>query len=154
MVNYETKRCIVRPFELDDIEDVMVYRNNLEWMEFQGYKGKTKEEYAEGLLRLINLSEGCQLAIFEKDLNKVIGDVYLIINNQTLKFGYTINPEYARRGYTFEVMDMIIEEMKDVITTFKAGVDKKNIASIKLLEKLGLKYSHLEDEDLIYIMNN
>jgi len=39
-IPFETRRCHIRPFEEGDIEAFMSYRNNLDWMRLQGFKGK------------------------------------------------------------------------------------------------------------------
>ena len=40
-----TERCLIRRFEAPDIDDFMVYRNDMDWMKYQGFKGLTKQEY-------------------------------------------------------------------------------------------------------------
>ncbi|KAB2863272.1 MAG: N-acetyltransferase, partial [Exiguobacterium chiriqhucha] len=32
MMTFTTTRCLIRPFEQDDIEPFMAYRNDLDWM--------------------------------------------------------------------------------------------------------------------------
>ena len=45
-----TERCLIRRFEEPDIDDFMVYRNDMDWMKSQGFKGLTKQEYEDALL--------------------------------------------------------------------------------------------------------
>ena len=33
-----TPRCFIRDFRIEDIPTVMTYRNDLEWMKYQGFK--------------------------------------------------------------------------------------------------------------------
>ena len=44
---FETKRLIIRAFQEQDMDQFMEYRNNLEWMQYQGFKDKSKDEYIE-----------------------------------------------------------------------------------------------------------
>jgi ribosomal-protein-alanine N-acetyltransferase len=44
----------------------MVYRNDAEWMKYQGFKRLTKEDYEAELLRVLTLVRGIQLAIVNK----------------------------------------------------------------------------------------
>lgn len=44
----------------------MVYRNDAEWMKYQGFKGLTKEDYEAELLGVLTLVRGIQLAIVNK----------------------------------------------------------------------------------------
>lgn len=36
----QTKRCIIRPFNESDINRFMDYRNDMDWMQYQGFKGR------------------------------------------------------------------------------------------------------------------
>ena len=42
ILNIYSKRCVIRPFNADDIEPFMAYRNDAEWMQYQGFKSLTK----------------------------------------------------------------------------------------------------------------
>lgn len=37
-----TAHCRLRQFEEQDIDDFMVYRNDMDWMRYQGFKGLTR----------------------------------------------------------------------------------------------------------------
>lgn len=37
-----TPRCFIRDFRIEDIPTVMTYRNDLEWMKYQGFKNRKK----------------------------------------------------------------------------------------------------------------
>ncbi|BEP29883.1 GNAT family N-acetyltransferase [Helicovermis profundi] len=147
MKKIETQRCIIRTFLEEDINDFMIYRNNEEWMIYQGFKGLSKEEYQEILMKEFSLNDGVQLAIEEKSNKHLIGDIYLKQCEDEFWIGYTINPIYARQGYAFEAAKGIMEWIK--YTGGKkiyAGVLPENIASIELLKKLGFKYTETEED--------
>ncbi|GCF92127.1 hypothetical protein NRIC_00180 [Enterococcus florum] len=40
-----TKRCTIREFIEEDIPAFVLYHNDDDWMRYQGFKGRTKEEY-------------------------------------------------------------------------------------------------------------
>lgn len=40
-----TPRCFIRDFRIEDIPTVMTYRNDLEWMKYQGFKNREKAAY-------------------------------------------------------------------------------------------------------------
>ncbi|TLG71745.1 GNAT family N-acetyltransferase [Culicoidibacter larvae] len=153
-MNITTQRCSVRPFEKSDIKAFMAYRNNMEWMQYQGFKGLSEQQYIEGLLNTQHtLYEGIQLAIIHNELDILIGDFYLKQVGKVMLIGYSISPDMARQGYAYEVVSVMIDQLvrKD-IDYIKAGVDKENVASIALLKKLGFEYiGFIEDED-IYIL--
>ena len=76
MIN--TERCIVKCFEEKDLDSFMTYRNNDEWMKYQGFKNLTKDEYRESLLVPFDLKVGAQLAIVDKVTDGLLGDIYLV----------------------------------------------------------------------------
>lgn len=155
-----TDRCLILPFEEKDIDGFMKYRNNDDWMKYQGFKGLTKEEYIEKLIDNNSLEgensfeKGKQLAIINKISNDLIGDVYLKQENNTFWIGYTINPIYSRQGYAYEVALAVIKWIKGKGEyCIKAGVLPENIPSINLLKKLEFTYLCEEDDEDIYVLN-
>ena len=152
MIKIETKRCIVRCFLEKDIEAFMGYRNDEVWMQHQDFKGRSKEEYEKALLKESSLEEGMQLAIVIKTNQELIGDLYLKQCEDTFWMGYTINPAYARQGYTYEATRALIEWIiGQGSRKVYAGVLPENIASIQLLKKLGFHYTETDEYgDKIY----
>jgi RimJ/RimL family protein N-acetyltransferase len=145
----ETKRLIIKDFEIDYINDFMDYRNNLVWMKFQGFKGLAKKEYEDNLLREFALEKGMQLAIVKKSNMKLIGDLYLRLEKRTLVIGYTINPLYSRKNYISEACLALIEWSKvNKIEKLKAEVNPQNLASIAVLNKLKFRYTKQNEFDL------
>ena len=150
-IPFETERCRIRPFEESDIEAFMSYRNNLDWMQFQGFKGKKYLEYKAALLQKPKFNEGVQLAITDKQTGVLLGDLYLKLEQNTGWIGYTIAPQYARQGFAFEVVSQLLLQLQQAgLTQVKAGVEEQNLASIQLLKKLGFKQIDTEENELIF----
>jgi RimJ/RimL family protein N-acetyltransferase len=150
-VYIETKRCALEPFKEVYIDVFMEYRNNEQWMQYQGLKGLTKEEYIEIIVSNTSLEQGLQVALLNRYTKKLLGDVYLKQEDTVLWVGYTVHPLYSRQGYAYEaLMGVILWAKEQAIITIKAGVLVDNIASIKLLEKVGFQYVGIEDEEWIY----
>lgn len=150
-ITFETDRCRIRPFEENDIEAFMSYRNNLDWMQFQGFKGKKYLEYKAALLMQPKFSEGVQLAVVNRQTGELIGDLYLKLEKNTCWIGYTIAPQFARQGLAFEVVTELLAQLKhEGLVLAKAGVEEQNLASIALLKKLGFTQIGVEDSELIY----
>jgi RimJ/RimL family protein N-acetyltransferase len=150
MMLFNTKRTYVRPFIEDDLDAFMIYRNDMEWMKYQGFKGLTKEAYKQALIKDLDFEKGSQLAIISKETNLLIGDFYLLIEEKSAWVGYTISPQYAKKGYAFEVVSKMIDWLIEKDLQVFAGVSKGNEASIQLLNKLGFIFDHSEEEDYIY----
>ena len=150
-ITFETERCRIRPFEENDIEAFMSYRNNPDWMQFQGFKGKKYLEYKAALLRQPDFRDGVQLAVVSRTTGELIGDLYLWLEKNACWIGYTIAPQFARQGLAFEVVTQLLRQLQlSGLTLAKAGVEEQNIASIHLLKKLGFAQIGVEDGELIF----
>ena len=150
-IPFETQRCRVRPFEEGDIEAFMAYRNNLDWMQFQGFKGKKYLEYKAALLMQPNFNNGVQLAVVLRQTGELLGDLYLKLEKNTAWIGYTIAPQFARQGFAFEVVTQLLLELKQAgLTLVKAEVEEQNLASIALLKKLEFTQFGTVGSELIF----
>ena len=150
-IPFETERCRIRPFEENDIEAFMSYRNNLDWMQYQGFKGKKYLEYKAALLKQPNFQEGVQLAVVDQQTGELIGDIYLRLEKNTCWIGYTIAPQFARQGLAFEVVLQLLQQLQQAgLTLVKAEVEAQNLASIQLLKKLGFEQIGVDGSELIF----
>lgn len=150
-IPFETQRCRIRPFEEKDIEAFMSYRNNLDWMRFQGFKGKKYLEYKAALLMQPNFKNGVQLAVVLRQTSELLGDLYLKLEKNTAWIGYTIAPQFARQGFAFEVVTRLLLELKQAgLTLVKARVEEQNHASVQLLKKLEFAQFGAEGSELIF----
>ena len=150
-IPFETRRCRIRPFEEGDIEAFMSYRNNMDWMRFQGFKGKKYLEYKAALLKQPNFNTGVQLAVVHRQTGELLGDLYLKLEKSVAWIGYTIAPQHARQWLAFEVVTQLLLELKQAgLTLVKAGVEEQNLASIALLKKLGFIQIENSDSERIF----
>lgn len=148
----ESERCYIRRFMARDIDGFTAYRNDLDWMKFQYFKGRTREEYEEVLLKESSITAGQQLAIVRKTDDRLLGDVFLKEEDDGFWIGYTIAPAYARQGYAYETVRTLISWVQQQGgVCVMAGVSPENKASLRLLEKLG--FSHVDEEDGEYIFS-
>ena len=150
-MNFETERCLVRPFIQRDIGPFMQYRNDEHWMRFQGFKGLSRREYEAILLQSPCLDHGAQLAIILKESGELIGDLYLRREENWLWLGYTIAPQKARMGYAIEIVLQLIRLLPpSQWAGVMAGVSPENRASIHLLQKLGFALQSEDEDELLY----
>lgn len=146
-----TERCQVRPFQLRDIEAFMTYRNDLDWMRYQGFKGLSYEAYISTLLDEFDLTTGGQLAIIHRASDTLIGDLYVLQVGTSYWIGFAISPTYARQGYAQEVVSELIRSLKKLgANEILAGAHRDNMASQQLLKKLGFRFVEMEHDDSIY----
>lgn len=151
-MNIQTARCTIRTFRREELDAFMEYRNNLEWMRYQGFKRMSKERYEQELFLNQALENGKQYAIINRTTGQLIGDVYLKREQIICWIGYTIHPHFKQQGYAQEaVRALICWASEQDYRCLKAGVHPENSASIKLLEKLGFVYLNQDCEELIYV---
>lgn len=143
----ETERCVIRPFTAEDIDSFMAYRNNEAWMRFQGFKGLTFAAYEAALLAAPDWAEGVQFAVALRESNRLIGDLYLKREGNSCWIGYTVAPEYAGQGYATEAVLTVLGWLaKNAVQKALAGVEPENVASIRLLERVGFVSAGLDAE--------
>lgn len=88
-----------------------------------------------------SLGKDYSYAIRIAQSNILIGSIGIINNDGDLQFGYALGPSHWRKGYATEACRALLElaaHMPDAkrISTF---VSIENLASIRVLEKCGLK---------------
>lgn len=142
---FTTERCAVRRFEARDIPDFSVYRNNMEWMRYQGMKGLSETAYRDILLHETDFEKGVQLAIVDFS-NQLIGDLYVHEKPDVREIGVTISPARARRGYAKEAVSGLIDYLRRISAKpIIAEAEAENIPSVRLFEKLGFREISEED---------
>lgn len=148
-----TDRCLIRQFEEKDITDFMAYRNDMDWMKYQSFKGLTKSEYRTALLGDHTFKDGVQFAVIHKDSDTLIGDIYLKQESDAIWIGYSICRTMACKGYAYEVVSAVITSLKNRgIAHIKAGVECGNYASIALLKKLRFSYLGMDNDEQVYAL--
>ena len=148
----ETERCCIREFQEKDLDVFMSYRNDLEWMTHQTFKGLSKEVYKMQLIQKFDINTGGQLAIINRNDAALLGDLYVVKHESEINIGYTIHPKYARQGYISEVVKeliiVLIHRYPGIKIVADATID--NLPSIKLLEKVGFKWVKTSDGNTYY----
>lgn len=153
---FTTKRCLIRPFKVEDLDVFVSYRNNESWMIYQAFKGQTKKIYKEMIIDdNPNIKNGLQLAITDKHNHKLLGDLYVKLSNDKCMLGYTIHPDYARQGYTYEAVKGLITKLSEYdVSMIEASAHPANKASLCLMKKLGFTYCGIVDNgDKLFMFN-
>lgn len=143
----KTERCIIRCFKKKDIEDFMTYRNDLEWMKYQGFKGLTRDAYQEVLFCDPTPEEGLQLAVASRQSDGLIGDLYLRRQADSFWIGYTVHPAYAGQGLMREAVASFVSVLLQCpgCNEIFAGTLKENIRSKNLLGKIGFRLAYYDE---------
>jgi RimJ/RimL family protein N-acetyltransferase len=163
----ETERLSLREFTLNDTAFIIELVNTPGWIEFIGDRNiKTTEQAKEylqnGPLKSYELN-GFGLSLVEiKSSKKAIGMCGIIKrdNLENPDIGFAFLPEFAGKGFAFEIANATINYAKTVLKlpNIFAITIPSNKRSIKLLEKIGLKYTGMfslpGDEELLMMFRS
>ena len=152
----ETDRIILREFILDDYKSVYEFGSNKEVQKYTGDKILTAPIQAKKIITDVVHSDyktygyGRWAAIYKPD-NKIIGFgglKYLPEFNET-DIGFRFLPHYWGKGIATEVSKEIIKYGFEVLKLERIiGIaDPENIASCRVLEKIGLKFYKIDTYD-------
>jgi RimJ/RimL family protein N-acetyltransferase len=141
---FKSNRLYARYFKVSDLETIYKYRNDIRCSKYQTWADTSLDELKAFIYELRNKKIGkdwIQLAIIRSEDDLHLGDIYLNFDESSISIGYTIDADYHRQGYGYEIL---VELLKYLKANFKqksilAKVFIPNIASINLLHKLKFK---------------
>jgi RimJ/RimL family protein N-acetyltransferase len=146
---FETERLFLREFNTNDAEFVVALLNSPGWVEFIGDRGiktvKDANDYIENSLKKSYKENGFGLWLVQlKNNNTPIGMCGLVNRNtlEDIDIGFAMLPDYSNLGYGFEAAKATLNFAKGTLKINRVvGITvASNIASKKLLNKLGLFY--------------
>ena len=139
----ETERLVLRRYREEDAEACFAFLSNEQdaYMDCCRAFTAMDEEFYERV-KLFGQRE-TQYMVTLKDSGEVIGTVNVFADDaravDAREIGYGIAPVHQRKGYAFEaltaLLDLMQKELRLEMVT--AGILPENVASEKLLEKLG-----------------
>lgn len=148
----ETDRLIIRKFTSKDLDALFSILSDEEVNKYlPWFTIKTLEE-AEVFLyeRYINFDfdiNSYKYAVCRKENNIPIGYINFYNNEDDNDFGYAIKKEYWNRGIITEACNRVILELKNNnIKYITATHDINNIASGKIMNKIGMNYCYTYEE--------
>jgi RimJ/RimL family protein N-acetyltransferase len=149
MTILETHRLRLRRLSVDDAAFYLGLVNEPSWLQYIGDKGvRTIEDAREAILKgPVDMHErlGFSLLLVElKEGNVPIG-ICGLIKRESLKdvdIGFALLPGFWGRGYAVESASAVMAYGKNVVglNRIVAITSPDNHSSIRLLEKIGLKY--------------
>lgn len=145
----ETDRLVLRWLTIDDAEFILKLVNDPAWLRFIGDKGvRTLEDARDYILKGpvdMYMQHGFGLYLTElKSSGAPIGICGLLKRESLddVDIGFAFLPEFREKGYGFESADAVMAHGKQAfgLKRLVAITSAENEASIRLLEKLGLKF--------------
>lgn len=146
-----TERLILEPLTLADLPTFVSYRRDPSIARFQGWETTYSDGDARELIEsqvgksLPEKGEWLQIAIHDRVNNNLLGDLALhsVIGDDAIyEIGFTIATIHQRQGFAREAASKLMEKLSTDVgaTKIVAHTDRRNTASIKLLEALGFQH--------------
>lgn len=146
-----TPRLILRPFAEQDIVPFQEYRSDPEVEKYQGWSVPYTLEQAARFVDEMKAAvpgqpgEWYQIAIGLKPGGELIGDCAFQVLSGSLtqaEIGLTLARRYQGYGYAFEAITRLIDYLFGELNLHRiyANCDPENTASIRLLQKLGMRH--------------
>jgi len=145
-----TERLIIRRFQASDLEYFLAYRNNPEVAKYQGWSLPCSRESVIAFIdemKSIQLAAPgirSQVAIELKSTGEMIGDIFFIVFQEEARLarlGYSLAPAHWKHGYASEAVSRMLDYLFGELCLHRvaADCDPENIASVRLLERLGFR---------------
>ncbi|MFD1414265.1 GNAT family N-acetyltransferase [Oceanobacillus jeddahense] len=144
----ETERLLLREMKKEDLQDVYSYASNPELTTFLMWEHhktiKDSEAFIDLLINQYQKGTGGAWAIVWKENNSVIGtmDLGWKPKQYSAELAYALSLDYWRKGIGTEAAKAVLcfgfETLK--LERIDARCHPDNIASYKLMEKLGMTY--------------
>lgn len=156
----QTKRLLLRPFTLEDLDDVYAYHRLPEVVRYLYWEVKTREETRQELSRRLSQTklekEGdpLVLAVELPQEKRVIGDVFLFwrsVTHRQGEIGFAFNPAYSGRGYATEAARLMLNLGFEDLALHRifGRCDGRNTASANLMRRLGMRQeAHFRQNEL------
>ena len=151
MKNIQTKRLLLRPFQITDFTDVHAYSSDEDVTRYMLFGPNSPEETNAFLNFVVSYAHEQPQKHFEYAIefhDHVIGAVSLHLNDRAdeAEIGWVLHKDYHRKGIMFEASSALknfaLENFR--LKRIIAHCDSRNIASYKLMEKLGMHYVSIE----------
>ncbi len=145
----ETDRILLRPFTEDDVAAVFAFGSNSEINRYTGDENLKKLDHALDIIRNTWFKDYetygyGRLAVFHKAEKKVIGfaGIKYLPELEETDLGFRFLPQYWGMGIATEVSIAILKHsfVNFPLNQIIGIAMKENLASCKVLEKVGLKW--------------
>ncbi|WP_281555997.1 GNAT family protein [Thalassomonas sp. RHCl1] len=143
----KTEKYLIRSFRRKDLHRFSDYRAQECVARYQSWSDYSYQE-AVDLFESTDYSkfgavgEWYQLAITMLESDELVGDLAIhFIDENQVELGFTVAPEYQGQGVATESVSIFLNYLFTVLNKHRviATTDVENVASYKLLEKLGFR---------------
>jgi aminoglycoside 6'-N-acetyltransferase len=150
MISLTTPRLHLRPFQESDLEAFVAYRSDPDVARYQSWTPPFTQDQAAAFLNDMTLAQAgqpgvwYQLAVERQVQPGIIGDCafqVLADDDQQAEIGFTFSRLYQQQGYATEAVRGLLDYLFDDLRLHRvtATCDVENVASFRLLERVGMR---------------
>lgn len=150
MILLKTRRLLLRPFQQQDLESFAAYRSDPEIARYQSWAAPFTLDPADAFLGKMSLAQAgspgawFQLAVERQSQPGLIGDcAFQVLADEPLQaqIGFTFSRLHQRQGYATEAVRRLLDFLFGDLRLHRvtATCDVENLASTKLLERIGMR---------------
>src|SRR6201991_4988 len=159
MLVLETERLLLRPITTDDAPFVLTLLNEPSFLRFIGDKKVRNLEDARQYLLNGPIASyerhGFGLLLVEFKHSNTPAGMCGLLKREELPdpdIGFAFLPAYWNKGLAFEAATAVMNDARErlKLTKILAIVSPDNVASIKLLERLGLSFQRIKDDVKVF----
>lgn len=152
-----TERLVLRRFRDDDRPGFLAYRRHPDVARYQSWDVDYADAAADSFFAEMTTApvwrpgEWFQVAV-EHD-GTLIGDVafWPDPDGAEVEIGYSLHPDHQGKGFASEAVAALVRALREQgARTVVAGCDVDNVASARLLERLGFARAGVQDGERIY----
>ena len=152
-----SSRLILRAFRPTDSGDLHAYLSNPRIYQFEPGEPISLEQAGTMAEQLAASPDFWAVEL--QETGKIIGQIYFKqtdpLHLQTWELGYILSPQYQQQGYMSEAVKALLEQRlaDGDIHRIVAHCNPQNIASWKLLEKIGFRREGLLRQNIYFRKN-
>jgi RimJ/RimL family protein N-acetyltransferase len=146
----DTERLTLRPHTKDDFDDVYAFQSRPEVARYLYWDARTPDEVRDALEEKVGESvltddgQRLSLAVVWRETGQVVGQVslkWLSREHRQGEIGFVFHPDYQGRGLAREAAEVVLRlGFADLGLHRVIGrCDSLNVASYRLLERLGMR---------------
>jgi RimJ/RimL family protein N-acetyltransferase len=145
-----TERLLLRAYGSSDLDALIPIRSHPEVARFTYWEPQTPEQVRRTLELRTTLTalrapgDALALAVVHRDTGELVGDVSLTWpddEHAQAELGYLVDPRHQGRGYATEACRPMLEIAFDHVGFHRVfgRLEARNVASARVLEKLGMR---------------
>ncbi len=158
-VKLDTNRLTLREFQMGDVHDVQEYAGDPENLTYMVWGPNNELETRQFFSKVFrwqaqNPRFEYHFAVVEKSSAKVIGACSVSVadaDRSTAEMGYIIRKDRQGQGYATEFCQKLMEYsfLSLKVEKVAATCDERNMASLKVMQKIGLKKEMILENDVV-----